>query len=169
MIARVKAATVLGIEGFLVDVEVDLSRGLPGFDIVGLPDVVVRESRQRVRAALKNSSFGFPLHRLTVNLAPGNLRKMGSAFDLAIALGILAAGGVLEPEHIDGVLALGELSLDGSLRGVPGVLPMIRAAERGEVSRVLVPVENEEEAGLATGVEVGIVKHLRDAVAVLQG
>ena len=169
MIARVKAATVLGIEGFLVDVEVDLSRGLPGFDIVGLPDVVVRESRQRVRAALKNSGFGFPLQRLTVNLAPGDLRKMGSAFDLAIALGILVACGVLEPEHIDGILALGGLSLDGTLRGVPGVLPMIRAAERDGVSRILVPVENEEAAGLITGVKIGIVSHLRDAVAVLEG
>ncbi|NMB10866.1 MAG: hypothetical protein GX977_01125, partial [Firmicutes bacterium] len=128
MIATVQAATVLGIEGFLVDVEVDLSRGLPGFDIVGLPDVAVRESRQRVRAALKNSGFGFPLQRLTVNLAPGDLRKVGSAFDLAIALGILAAGGILEPEQLRGVLALGELSLDGTIRGVAGVLPMVLAA-----------------------------------------
>lgn len=169
MIARVQAATVLGIEGFLVDVEVDLSRGLPGFDIVGLPDVAVRESRQRVRAALKNSGFGFPLQRLTVNLAPGDLRKEGSAFDLAIALGILAAGGVLQPEKLQGVLALGELSLDGTIRGVPGVLPMVMAAAPAGVFRALVPAGNEEEAGLASGVQVGIVSHLREAVGTLDG
>ena len=115
MIAKVHGATVLGVEGFLIDVEVDISRGLPGFEIVGLPDVAVRESRQRVRAAMKNSGFGFPLQRLTVNLAPANLRKSGPAFDLAIALGILAASGTLEPDLLRGVLILGELSLDGSV------------------------------------------------------
>ncbi len=169
MIATINAATVLGIEGFLVDVEVDLSRGLPGFDIVGLPDVAVRESRQRVRAALKNSGFAFPLQRLTVNLAPGDLRKMGSAFDLAIALGILAAGGVLEPEKLRGTLALGELSLDGTVRGVAGVLPMLMAAATAGVLRALVPHDNEPEAGLVDDVEVGVVRHLREAVDILQG
>ncbi|NMB44880.1 MAG: YifB family Mg chelatase-like AAA ATPase [Firmicutes bacterium] len=169
MIATVKAATVLGIQGFLVDVEVDLSRGLPSFEIVGLPDVAVRESRQRVRAALKNSGFEFPLQRVTVNLAPGDLRKVGSAFDLAIALGILAAGGVVEPEKLTGVLAIGELSLDGGIRGVAGVLPMVTAAVPGGVSRALVPADNEQEAGMADDIDIGVVNHLRDAVEVLQG
>ena len=169
MIAVVKAATVLGIDGFLVDVEVDLSRGLPGFEIVGLPDVAVRESRQRVRAALKNSGFSFPLQRLTVNLAPGDLRKAGSAFDLAIALGILAASGVLPSEKLKDVLVLGELSLDGSVRGVAGVLPMAMAAAAGGIPKALVPADNGKEASLVPGLSTAIIGSLEDAVAVLEG
>ena len=169
MIAKVHGATVLGVEGFLIDVEVDISRGLPGFEIVGLPDVAVRESRQRVRAAMKNSGFGFPLQRLTVNLAPANLRKSGPAFDLAIALGILAASGTLEPDLLRGVLILGELSLDGSVRGVAGVLPMLLAAADAGVPRALVPADNEDEAALVDKIEVGIVRCLVDAAAMLEG
>ena len=105
MIAKVRGATILGVEGFLIDIEVDISRGLPGFEIVGLPDVAVRESRQRVRAAMNNSGFGFPLQRLTVNLAPADLRKSGPAFDLAIALGILQPPAP-EPDLLRGVLIL---------------------------------------------------------------
>ncbi len=169
MIAKVHGATVMGVEGFLIDVEVDISRGLPGFEIVGLPDTAVRESRQRVRAAMKNSGFGFPMQRLTVNLAPANLRKSGPAFDLAIALGILAASGTLEPDLLKDVLILGELSLDGSVRGVAGVLPMLMAAAEAGVPRALVPADNEEEAALAADLEVGTVRHLQDAAAMLEG
>ncbi|NLY29741.1 MAG: YifB family Mg chelatase-like AAA ATPase [Firmicutes bacterium] len=169
MIAKVRGATILGVEGFLIDIEVDISRGLPGFEIVGLPDVAVRESRQRVRAAMNNSGFGFPLQRLTVNLAPADLRKSGPAFDLAIALGIMAACGTLEADLLEGVLVLGELSLDGSVRGVAGVLPMLLAAAEAGVPRALVPADNEEEAALVDQIEVGIVRHLVDAAAMLEG
>lgn len=169
LIAKVRGATVLGVEGFLVDIEVDISRGLPGFEIVGLPDAAVRESRQRVRAAMKNSGFAFPLQRITVNLAPADLRKSGPAFDLAIALGILAAAGTLESDLLKEVLVLGELSLDGSVRGVAGVLPMLMAAAEAGLPRALVPIDNQEEAALVDNIQVGIVGHLREAPAVLEG
>ncbi len=168
MFAVVKSATVLGVDGFLVDVEVDLARGLPGFEIVGLPGVAVRESRQRVRAALKNSGYGFPLKRLTVNLAPSDLRKAGSAFDLAIALGILAADGILEATKVQDVLLVGELSLDGSVRGVPGVLPMIIAAAGRGISRALVPADNEREAALVPDVHTSIISSLQEAITTLE-
>lgn len=169
LIAKVRGATVLGVEGFLVDIEVDISRGLPGFEIVGLPDAAVRESRQRVRAAMKNSGFAFPLQRITVNLAPADVRKSGPAFDLAIALGILAAAGTLESDLLKEVLVLGELSLDGSVRGVAGVLPMLMAAAEAGLPRALVPIDNQEEAALVDNIQVGIVGHLREAPAVLEG
>ena len=169
MIAVVKAATVLGVDGFIVDVEVDLSRGLPGFEIVGLPDVAVRESRQRVRAALKNQGFGFPLQRLTVNLAPGDLKKAGSAFDLAIALGILAANGAIPKERLGNVLVLGELSLDGRVRSVAGVLPMAIAAASVGIEKALVPIDNGKEASLVSGLSTAIIGDLAEAVGVLNG
>lgn len=169
MMAVVKAATVLGVDGFVVDVEVDLARGLPGFEIVGLPDIAVRESRQRVRAALKNQGFDFPLQRLTVNLAPGDLKKAGPAFDLAIALGILAASGVVPKERLDNVLVLGELSLDGTVRSVAGVLPMAIAAARVGVNKALVPIDNGKEAGLVSGLYTAMVEDLTEAVGILNG
>lgn len=169
MIATVKAATVVGVEGLPVEVEVDLSRGLPCFDIVGLPDVAVRESRQRVRAALQNAGYEFPLRRITVNLAPGDLRKEGSAFDLAIALGILAAEGIIPRSRLGGTLVIGELSLDGTVRAVSGVLPMLLSARSKKITRALVPVGNGPEAGLVPAVKTGLVHTLREAVDIVLG
>src|SRR5215813_8902816 len=111
MLACVRSAAVFGIEASPVTIEVDVSFGLPGFTVVGLPDASVRESRDRIRSAIRNSGFAFPDHRVTVNLAPADVRKAGASFDLPIALGVLAASGVLEPRHVDNVLLLGELSL----------------------------------------------------------
>src|ERR1043166_10258917 len=123
MLATLRTAAVFGIEACPVHVEVDVSFGFPRFTMVGLPDASVRESRDRVRAAIRNSGFSFPAHRITVNLAPADVRKAGSAFDLPIALGILAADGLIERREVDDLLMLGELSLDGAIHLPPGGLP----------------------------------------------
>ncbi|MEK8130248.1 magnesium chelatase domain-containing protein [Paenibacillus filicis] len=156
------SACLHGVEGRLIEVEVDLSNGLPQVNIVGLPDNAVKESIERVRAAIKNCGFTFPLQRITVNLAPADIRKEGSAFDLAIALGILATSGQLEPGTLDGTLVIGELSLDGSIRPVPGVLSMIEAAVKGGLTRVIVPADNAEEAGWISGYTVQAAHHLSE-------
>src|SRR6187399_1891254 len=124
MLACMRTAAVFGVEASAVQVEVDVSFGLPSFTMVGLPDASVRESRDRVRAAIRNSGFEFPSHRITINLAPADVRKAGSAFDLPIALGILAAEGVLKPRDLQKVVLVGELSLDGTIHPARGVLPI---------------------------------------------
>ena len=128
MLARLRTAAVFGVEACQVAVEVDVSFGFPHFAMVGLPDASVRESRDRVRSAIRNSGFAFPAHRITVNLAPADVRKAGAAFDLPIALGILAAEGIVERPDVNDLLMLGELSLDGSIHPARGVLPIAAAA-----------------------------------------
>src|SRR4029078_1105176 len=130
MLARVRSAAVYGIEASTVAIEVDVSFGLPGFTVVGLPDASVRESRDRIRSAIRNSGFEFPRHRIIVNLAPADVRKAGTSFDLPIALGVLAAAGVIARRDVDDVLILGELSLDGGIQATRGVLPIAAAARR---------------------------------------
>jgi len=130
MLARLESAAVYGVEAYPVHVEVDVGLGLPFFRMVGLPDASVRESRDRVRAAIRNSGFEFPSHRITINLAPADVRKAGSAFDLPIALGILAAEGVLKPRDLQKVVLVGELSLDGTIHPARGVLPIAAAARK---------------------------------------
>ena len=133
MLASLRSAAVLGVEALTVVVEVDVSFGLPIFTMVGLPDASVRESRDRVRTAIRNSGFDFPGHRITVNLAPADIRKAGASYDLPIALGVLAASGVIEPGVLEGVVLLGELSLDGAIQPIRGVLPVAVAAQtRGQ-------------------------------------
>lgn len=150
MIAIVGSCCTRGVEGDLVQVEVDVSQGLPGFYICGLPDAAVRESKDRVRAAIKNSGFIFPLRRITVNLAPADTKKIGSHFDLPIAIGILAASGQLPIEGLQKLFMLGELSLQGELRRVAGVLPMaIGLQKRISRSLLVIPPENTREAALA--------------------
>jgi magnesium chelatase family protein len=151
-----------------VDVEVDASQGLPTLTIVGLPDQAVREARERVRAALLNSQLELPSRRLIVNLAPADIKKEGGVFDLAIALGILAASGQVDPAAVASVVALGELALDGRLRPVAGVLPIATALSR-KPRRLLVPVENAAEAAVVQGVTVVPVGSLREAVDQLSG
>ncbi len=169
MLAKVHSCAIVGLEGAIVEVEVDTSRGLPSFVIVGLPDAAVQESRERVQAAIKNAGLEFPRHRLTVNLAPASLRKEGPAYDLPIALGALAASGQIRPEWLEGTLALGELSLDGSVRHVRGVLPMAALARQRSFARVLVPVEDAREAALVPGLEVIPVPSLTALVNHLSG
>jgi magnesium chelatase family protein len=145
MLACLRTAAVFGVDACPVHVEVDVSFGMPRFTLVGLPDVGVRESRDRVRSAIRNSGFEFPAHRITVNLAPADVRKAGASFDLPIALGILAAQGIVERRHIADVVLLGELSLDGSIHPARGVLPIAAAARREGVSAILLPVPNASE------------------------
>ncbi len=171
MLAKVHAAAVVGLEGAIVEVEVDTGRGLPSFIIVGLPDAAVQESRERVQAAVKNAGLTFPRQRVTVNLAPASLRKEGPAYDLAIALGALAATGQIDPATLLGTLCVGELSLDGSLRHVRGILPVAALARAKAFARLVVPVEDAAEAGLIPGVEViaapsltALVNHLAGVV-----
>lgn len=164
MYARVRSATILGIEGLIIQVEVDLSRGLPAFDIVGLPDTAVRESRERVRAALKNSGYKFPSGRITINLAPGDVKKAGSHYDLAIAAGILTANGIIESEVINDYLIAGELSLTGEVRKVKGILPMALRVRKEGLKGLIIPVENLVEGMIVEGLDIIPAGHLNDLI-----
>ena len=168
MLSCVKSFGVSGVGGFAVAVEVYISGGLPGFEIVGLPDAAVREARERVRAAIKNNGFRFPPSRLTVNLAPADRKKVGTLYDLPILIGILAAQGEIDAPSGDCAF-LGELALDGSLRRVSGALPMAIAAERSGVKKLFLPAENAAEAAFAESVEVYGVESVRDLIAHLRG
>lgn len=168
MLAQALSGAVLGIQAYLVEVEVDLGGGLPAFNIVGLPDMAVKESKERIRASIKNSQFEFPLKRITVNLAPADVKKEGASFDLPTALAILAAEGEIPKERLSGFLTLGELSLDGSLRRVKGTLS-IAAIARKEKKSLLLPLANANEAAVVKGLLVYPVKTLYEAVRFLKG
>jgi len=167
MLASVRTAAVFGIEAVAVSVEVDVSFGLPGLVMVGLPDAAVRESRDRVRSAIRNSGFAFPQHRVTVNLAPADVRKAGAAFDLPIALGVLAATGIVTTRAITDALLVGELSLDGTMQPTRGVLPIAASARRNGCHRLLLPSANAAEASIVEGLRVLPVNSLQEAVDVL--
>lgn len=168
MLATATSVALVGVDALPVTVEVDVASGLPAFNVVGLPDQAVSEARERVRAAVRNSGLPFPAARITVNLAPADLRKEGPVFDLPIALGLLAASGQVPPEALHGVLMAGELALDGSLRPVPGVVNLaLKASELG--AGVLVPLGNAEEAALIEGVRVIGAGTLLDALRHLRG
>jgi magnesium chelatase family protein len=164
-----RSLSLFGIDALLVEVEVDVSAGLPGFSIVGLPDAAVQEARERVRVAISNSGYKFPTKKVIVNLAPANLRKEGAAFDLPIALAILAVSGVVPAEGLEGAGVVGELSLDGGLRGVRGALSMAEGARREGFERLVLPEGNAPEAAAIGGVEVYGVRTLREAVDLLGG
>ncbi len=167
MLARLRTAALFGVEACPVHVEVDVSFGLPGFTMVGLPDASVRESRDRVRSAIRNSGFEFPAHRIVVNLAPADVRKAGAAFDLPIALGVLAAQGSVQRRQIADLVILGELSLDGSIHATHGVLPIAAAARREGLAGILLPAANAGEAAIVAGLDVFPVSSLADAVRAL--
>lgn len=154
MLARVRSAAVLGIDAYLVEVETDIANGLPTFVTVGLPQGAVREGRERVYAALANSGYTFPLKRITVNLAPADIRKEGSAFDLPIAVGILAATEQISAARLARVAVLGELGLEGAIRPVRGALPVALAARAAGLEALVLPRENLAEAGVVAGVRV---------------
>lgn len=153
MFAQVHSMGLLGVDGFLIRVEADLSQGLPGFDVVGLPGAAVRESRDRVRASLKNCGFDYPVSRITVNLAPADVRKEGSVYDLPLLLALLKASGQLDAALEDSAF-LGELSLSGDIRPVRGVLPMVIAARDAGIRRVFIPRDNAAEGAVVEGIEV---------------
>ena len=164
MLSIIKSAALMGIDSYPVDVEVDLSNGLPAFDIVGLPDSAVKESRERVRTAIRNSGFSFPVKRITVNLAPADTKKEGASFDLPIALGILAASNLFSAVALQDAIVTGELSLDGSVRPVNGVLPMMYDGFRRGVTKCFVPSENAEEAALVEGMTVYPVHSITEII-----
>ena len=168
MYAKTFGETVCGINGEEIIVEVDISNGLPGFDIVGLPDTAVKESRERVRAAMKNSGLMFPMTRITVNLAPADLRKDGSSLDLPIAVGILTAAGSLLQEEAEGKIFVGELALDGSIRQVAGVLPMILYAREHGWREIYIPQGNAAEGELVDGIDVYTPASLSELVSHLK-
>ncbi len=169
MIAKVYSSCVIGINPTEVVVEADISPGLPAFNIVGLPDTAVKESRDRVKAAIKNSGFSFPLKRITVNMAPAGVKKEGAAFDLPMALAILSCEELLKTDKLDSFTFLGELSLDGKLKPVRGALPVAIGLKNFGRNRLLVPKENAREAAVVKEVEIFSAQSLRDVVDFING
>ena len=164
MLAKVLSSAVLGIDAYVVEVEVDITMGLPSFSTVGLPDGAVRESKDRVKSAIKNSGYRFPPHRITVNLAPADIKKEGAGFDLPIAIGILAATGLVNRHKLQSYLIIGELSLDGRVKPARGALPVALAARKNGLAGIIVPESNSRESAVVKGVNVLAVDHLSQVV-----
>ena len=169
MLAKIKSSAVVGVDALPVTVEVDISFGLPSFSTVGLAEGAVRESRERVKAAINNSGYDFPNRRITVNLAPADVKKEGAGYDLPMALGILVAAEILKSEKLERYGIIGELSLDGSIRNAKGILPMAIAAQRAGLEGILVPITNAGEASVVAGLKVIGVKTLYESVEFLDG
>ena len=167
MLAQVQTGAVRGVDAFIVQAEVNISSGLPTFTIVGLAHGSAREGRERVAAALRNTGFGLPNRRITVNLAPADVRKEGTAFDLPIAVGVLAAAGHVKAEAVSGHAFLGELGLDGSLRPVSAVLPIAGRCREAGIDTLVVPAGNGREAGVVAGLTVMGATHLAEVVEYL--
>jgi magnesium chelatase family protein len=169
VLSRVLSASVMGVDGFIVSVETDIAQGLSLFNIVGLPDAAVKESQHRVQAAIKNSGFMFPNRRITVNLAPADIRKEGAAFDLPMAVGMIAASGAVPPAALGETVLVGELSLDGTLRPIKGAVAMAVAVRQAGLHGVIVPKANATEAAMVEGLSVYGVASLAEAVGFLKG
>jgi len=169
MIAKINSCGVLGIDGYIVTVEVDISTGLPAFEMVGLPDATVKESRERIRATLKNMGLIVPSKKITVNLAPANLKKEGAYYDVPIAVGILCASEQMFIDFPNEYAFFGELSLDGEIRRLNGVLPMVISAYMSGLTKVFVPIENAKEAAIVKGIEVYGVSHLGEILEHFNG
>ncbi len=169
MLAKVLSSALLGIDAYIVEVEIDVSPQIPAFTTVGLPEGAVKEARERVAASIKNSGFLFPAKKITVNLAPADIKKSGTAFDLPMAVGILVATGQVSPDLLGRYLIVGELSLDGRLRPVPGVLSMAIEGQKKKFEGLIVPEENANEGAMADGIEIIPVKTLAQAVDFLDG
>ncbi|MDE7124199.1 MAG: YifB family Mg chelatase-like AAA ATPase [Eubacterium sp.] len=168
MFAKAKSLGIFGMDSFSVVVEADLSNGLPRFDIVGLPDAAVKESRERVRASIKNCNFEYPVSRITVNIAPADVRKEGPIYDLPIAIAVLKATGQIKAD-INDYAFVGELSLDGEIRGCTGILPMLLKAREDNLGAVFVPFQNETEASVVKGIDVYPVKNIFEVLRHLSG
>lgn len=174
MLAKVFSFGLLGIEAYPIEIEVDVARGLPAITIVGLADIAIRESKERVKSAIKNSGFEWPIERITISLAPSDIKKEGACFDLAIALGILAANGALNSEKLKNYYILGELSLDGSLRPVQGILPIGLSVAKSpsgnqtfKIKNLIIPIQNAKEAAIVPDIYVFPLKTLRETVEFL--
>ena len=164
MVNKVTTATVIGLDAYKITVEIDVINSLPGISIVGLPDTAVNEARDRVRSAIKNSGYTFPTKKVVINLAPADLKKNGTNFDLPIAVGILAEEEVIDSEKIKEYAFIGELSLDGKIRGVSGVLPIILGLKNAGVKNVIVPSVNANEAALVDEINIYGAEYLTDVV-----
>lgn len=169
MLSKVNSVTIWGIDGFIVEVEVDITGSLPGISVVGLPDQAVKESRDRIKPAIKNSGFEFPNRKIVINLAPADIKKEGAYFDLPISLGILAAIGYIPSKNLEEYFVVGELALNGDVRSVKGILPMVLKLKEEGKKKIILPEENKFEAGIVDGVEVYPVKSLTEAVSFLKG
>jgi magnesium chelatase family protein len=169
LIVKVTSSTIIGINSYPIEVEVDISRGLPQFSTVGLPDVAVKESKDRIKAAIKNSGYEFPQNHVTVNLAPADIKKEGTGFDLPIAVAILKAEGVLESNTMKDYILLGELSLDGSVKSVHGILSAACLAKEIGLKGIIVPTENATEAAMVESINVIAVDRLSSVVDFLRG
>ncbi len=170
MLSKILSATLIGIDAHIVDVEVDItSKGLPHFSTVGLPDAAVKESKDRVRTALKNTGFNFPLKQITINLAPADIRKEGSAFDLPIAIGIAVAEEIINPEDVKGYMLSGELSLDGKIKPVKGALSMALKARDENLKGLILPEANAKEAAVVEGINVYGFENLPELIEFLRG
>ena len=167
MLSIVKSMSLHGLEGYLIDVQVDVSGGLPNWEVVGLPDVSVKEAKERVRTAIKNSGYEFQSRRIVVNLAPADTRKEGSFFDLPIAIGILMDFGEIMEQNLLDTIFIGELSLDGRINKVNGVLPMCIEAKRLGIKRIILPIENATEAAIVEGLRVIGAVDLKQVVSYL--
>lgn len=167
MLSKIKTCVLEGLDGYIVEVETDISNGLPCLNIVGLPDISIKESKERVRTAIKNSGFNFPLSRITINLAPASLRKEGSQLDLSIAIGILSANGKVKTQDIDKTAFIGELSLDGTINKIQGALPIVISLKELKIERMIVPYENREECCVIEGVDIIPVKTLGELASFL--
>lgn len=160
MLSKIKTCVLQGLNGSIINVETDLSNGLPSFNIVGLPDASIREAKERVRTAIKNSGFEFPLNRITVNLSPANLKKEGSQIDLAIAVGILKSMDIIKNINLEKICFIGELSLNGEITKIDGALPMVISLLKKDISTVIIPYGNKEECGVVKGIDIIPVKNL---------
>ncbi len=167
MVSNVLSFGTNGLKAFPVYVESDVSRGIPDFDIIGLGDAAIKESRKRIWSAFRNQSFDFPMGKVIINLAPASMRKVGTCLDLPIAVSILTAIGILKPSMLAGTAVIGEMSLEGELKGVDGILPMIELGKRSGVQRFVIPRENAAEAGLAQHIHICSVTSLRSAVSMI--
>ncbi|MFH1414214.1 MAG: YifB family Mg chelatase-like AAA ATPase, partial [Candidatus Omnitrophota bacterium] len=166
MLSKVFSFGLLGIDAYPIEIEVDISNGLPALTLVGLADTAIRESKERVKSAIKNSGFNWPIARITVSLAPSDIKKEGAAFDLAIAIGILSATGQLNSKSIKEYHILGELSLDGSLRPIRGTLPICMAMSKASKD-IIIPAQNAREAAVVSGISVWPIKTLKEVVEFL--
>lgn len=169
MLSSIKSGGFLGVDGYIVEVEVNISQGLPQFITVGLPDTAVKESRERVKSAIVNIGFSFPLRKIVVNLAPADVPKQGTLYDLPTAIGILVSSGAIDKKSVEGTAFIGELALDGSLRPIKGALPIAFAMKEAGIKRLILPESNSKEAALVQGLEVYGFNNLKEIVSFLNG
>ena len=165
MLAKILSYGLSGIQGYPVQIELDINAGLPGYDVVGLADTAIKESKSRVKAAIKNSAFNYPINKIIINLAPADTKKEGSMYDLPIALGILVAQDIIKNQSLKDFVVLGELSLDGEIRKVNGILPMLISAKQNGYTKFIIPEDNAMESAFIEGIEVYPANHLKQIVS----